>query len=102
MNEDDKQAFTAKLVMVANYYNVELTSDVIEMNWALVNKWNIQDVLKSFDLHMSHSKHGRWMPKAADLILYLESVAPEGMEWNATRGAWKRIEHNGSALVSKT
>ena len=72
------------------------------MNWELLNKWHIKHVSKSFELHMSHPERGRWMPKAADLILYLSSVAPEGMEWNATRGAWKRIEHNGSALVSKT
>ena len=102
MTEDDKQVFTAKLVMIANYYNVELTKDVIAMNFELLNKWNIRHVLKSFDTHMVHPERGRWMPKAADLILYLNSVAPEGMEWNATRGAWKRIEYNGNALTIKT
>ena len=85
MTEDDKQIFIAKLVMVANYYKEELTEDVIKMNWELLNKWHIKHVSKSFELHMSHPERGRWMPKAADLILYLSSVAPEGMEWNATR-----------------
>ena len=100
MTDQKYQQFLKIITTAAQYYRYDLQDIEVKMIWRMIGKWETRHIQHAVDKHIADPDRGRWMPKAADLIKYLEQYPPDGMEWDPVRGAWKRALPNNQARLN--
>lgn len=79
--------FTRTMIVVAEYYNRQISDAVILLYWHGLNKYSIEQIETTAQRHMAHPDTGMYFPKIADFVRLLEG----GSKDNAAI-AWSKVE----------
>lgn len=97
MDDSDKKAFASRMVSCAEYYGQgeKMTKAMLSMWFEALRGYSVEAVGDALTRHMRDQETGRFMPKIADLLKWLEGdpedLAREG--WKSAIEAVRRVGH---------
>jgi hypothetical protein len=93
MTETDKPQFAQLLTRVHAYYRQDLTDDIIDMWWAGLERYELEQVSRAMSAHASDPEAGKFCPRIADLVRVLQGTATERavMAWAKVHEAMSRV-----------
>lgn len=85
MNKQDIPAFFNFLSVMAEYYQ-PLSRVVRNIYWEGLRRFSLEDIKAAFSQHVCSPQHGKFMPKIADFVGYIE-----GSEEDKAMMAWSKV-----------
>lgn len=89
MVDEDKQEFATLFYGAGEYYNKQVSKELLLIYFNSLRDYSIEDVKSSVSKHMLDSEHGNFFPKLADIVRNSE-LAPLKTEEKAEL-AWAQI-----------
>ena len=89
MVDEDKQEFATLFYGAGEYYNKQVSKELLLIYFNSLRDYSIEDVKSSVSKHMLDSEHGNFFPKLADIVRNSE-FAPLNTEEKANN-AWAQI-----------
>ncbi len=86
MESRDLGAFTQLIHRVSEGYGKSMSKSLVEMYWAALQGFDLVDVKRALQAHVVHPDAGRYMPKPADVIRFLQ-----GDSRTQALRAWSRV-----------
>lgn len=97
MRDTDREEFANRLWAVADFYgqSEKLSDTIIELWWRLMERYTIAQFGNALTKHMLDTKHGRFMPRPADIKLQIDGSQDDitAQAWMSAREAVRRVGH---------
>jgi hypothetical protein len=87
MEQRDIPKFSALMVGIGELYGKTISSQLTDIYWLAMKKYDLQDVQKAFNRHVNNPDGGQFFPKPADIVRLLEGSG----ETKALQ-AWAKVE----------
>ncbi len=106
MNSNEKSKFVALLAGVSELYSKKLSSQLLDIYWAALNGYSLQDVKTALERHIMSPDSGQFMPKPADVVRCLrgDSETQALRAWSLVNraiceiGAYKSVVFDDSII----
>ena len=95
MNDQDREDFFKMLHSVFEVYAAGLTDGAVDIWWAALKRYSIQDVRRALNAHVATSGAGHFTPRPADIIGHIQ--AQDGRI--GAEEAWAALPKDESATV---
>ena len=96
MIDHDRTEFSNIMFATCEMYNRKTPSNqLLEMYWASLIRFSIEDVQRAFSAHIQNPDNGQFMPKPADIVRLIEGDTQSQGGWAWTK-VEKAIRHYGS------
>lgn len=86
MQPNDQTRFAAAFTGIQEYYGREVSDTVMEMYWRGLAAFDISIVERAFQQHVMTAEAGRFFPKLADLVQWIEGSAGDKAQL-----AWTKV-----------
>ena len=108
MHKDDYQKFQALWKAAVGIYGRDMDDLALMMVFRALSKFDIADIQRALDRHMNDSDQGRFMPKPADIVKYIEgdSGGKGLMAWAkfvdaiARPGVWESVVFDDPLIMA--
>lgn len=87
MQKSERGKFFSALRAIAEVYQFTLTGNAAEVWWTVMQPYRFEDIARAIQAHMSDGDNGRFMPKPASLLPYLQL----GDGWLGPEEAWALV-----------
>lgn len=98
MIESDRPAFSAALRGTFVMYEKQASIDIVDLWWAVLKPYEINKVLRAFNIHIADPEAGMFAPKPANIIKHIIGTKSDNamLAWGKVTTA---IRHGGSKSV---
>ena len=79
MKELDKKQFVSSMKATAKMYRAEMTDDIIEIYWRVLESITLEEFSAQLSLYLSDPDYGQFMPKPADLLRFKTAKQPSAV-----------------------
>lgn len=86
MENSNREQFAQMLAALAEYYGKPISPSTIEVYWSGLERFDLSDVRRAFNLHVANADTGQFMPKIADVVKFIE-----GNKDTAAIEAWNKV-----------
>jgi hypothetical protein len=87
MKTEDRNTFAKMMIALGEYYNREISDDLMDMYWNGMSHLDISVVREAMNRHMQNPDSGQFMPKVADVIRMTG-----GSTQDAALIAWSKVD----------
>ena len=87
MKTEDRNTFAKMMIALGEYYNREISDDLMDMYWNGMTHLDISVVREAMNRHMQNPDSGQFMPKVADVIRMTG-----GSTQDAALIAWSKVD----------
>ena len=87
MQDIESPKFAESLAKVGRYYGRRVDSELTEIYWEVLKEFELSEIENAFVLHYRQTEAGRFFPRIADLIRFLE-----GSEESRALVAWTLVQ----------
>ncbi len=71
---DSQSNFKTEMLKISEMYNKELTTTVLKIYWEALGGFKPEHLTKALNLHLADPVEGKWPPKPAHLIGYIQDM----------------------------
>lgn len=92
MGTDDKRAFAEVMALLCETYDKKISTATVEIYSRVLAEWPIEAIQAAAVSHLRDPKAGAFWPKPADLIRWMQPLAPAQLEVaEQAEIAWQRV-----------
>jgi hypothetical protein len=82
----DRSQFVKLLTCLGILYDKAISTTLLDMYWNVLRQFDMEAIKNAFQFHIQHPDRGRYMPKPADVVHYLQ-----GSHSEQALGAWSKV-----------
>lgn len=87
MKCSDSILFSKMMKVIAALYHKAFTDELIDIYWESLEEFSLEEVSKALRLHVRDTEAGRFLPKPADIVRFIE-----GSSESCALQAWTKVE----------